>query len=412
MRLTKTSKNLVTYFLDNPCMQPVQTTNKKGVLHMLYCLQDAVSNLGHTISHYRMASQKILGLKDVPLPKTFKRDNFPEGVMNHIESHSNFHLSFFFSLGTRKIQVHFIVEEKEEEIERKMELYKEYVEKIMIWLSIVQKYASHKCSRELHLYIYHTSMQKFLPHNRNVVLDQIHVNTAFTYTCNPVSEIVVFRKEEWFKVMMHETFHNFALDFSDMNNVEATKHIRSLFHLNDSETDVNLFESYTECWARLWNAVFCSYFLMKEGEKERDFLLHFDSFMRIEIIFAYFQMVKVLDFMGIRYKDLVNGSKKVSFKEKTNVLSYYILTLVLLSNYNDFLSWCEKNNGFIAFKKTSANLQSFCEFIEKKYKSAGMLRGTKCMEDFFLKTVYGKKINDVNKMFLLNNMRMTVAELG
>ena len=62
-----------------------------------------------------------------------------------------------------------------------------------------------------------------MPDSNIDIIDQIHVNTGFTTTCPVDSEIVIFREEEWFKVFIHETFHNFALDFSDMNNSACHK---------------------------------------------------------------------------------------------------------------------------------------------------------------------------------------------
>ena len=71
-----------------------------------------------------------------------------------------------------------------------------------------------------------------LPSTNIEILNSSHVNTAFTRTCPKKSEIVVFRKEEWFKVFIHESFHNFGLDFSDMNNAECTSRILDIFPVN------------------------------------------------------------------------------------------------------------------------------------------------------------------------------------
>ena len=58
------------------------------------------------------------------------------------------------------------------------------------------------------------------------------------------------------------------------------------------------------------------------------------------------------------------------YKEDTSVLSYYIITLILLNNYQSFLSWCNTNNtSILQFKKTTANIDAFCNFIGKKYKN-------------------------------------------
>ena len=133
------------------------------------------------------------------------------------------------------------------------------------------------------MYIYHTSLLKMLPSTNIEILNETHVNTAFTRTCPKDSEIVVFRKEEWFKVFIHETFHNFGLDFSDMELTTCNTKILSIFPVN---SDVNLYEAYTEFWARLMNVLFCSYINMKNKNDVDEFLTNAEFFMNFERIFS------------------------------------------------------------------------------------------------------------------------------
>jgi hypothetical protein len=129
-------------------------------------------------------------------------------------------------------------------------------------------------------------------------------------------------------------------------------------------------------------------------------------------------MVKVLDFMDLRYEDLYKKTgisenmRKTLYKEDTNVLSYYVLTLVLMNNYQDFLSWCNINNiAILNFKKTTKNLDEFCKFIEKKYKTKNMLEGVECTEKL-LHVVKNSKRKQKDMLYLLKNLRMTICELG
>lgn len=273
--------------------------------------------------------------------------------------------------------------------------------------------------------MYLTSLTKKLPTSNITILDENHVNTAFTYTCPVDSEIVIFRKEEWFKVLMHETFHNFALDFSDMNTSECTKRMLSIFKV---KSDVNLYEAYTEFWAEIMNAVFCSYVLLKkigeEDEREEEFLSNCEFFINFERTYKFFQLVKTLDYMGLKYKDLYSISpesefkREMLYKEKSSILSYYIITAVLLNDYQGFMSWCNTNNlSLLQFKKTNSNLTGFCTYIEKKYKTKTMNESIGCMETFMSRLHNDKKIsknikNKKNLDYILNNMRMTVCEMG
>jgi hypothetical protein len=131
---------------------------------------------------------------------------------------------------------------------------------------------------------------KEFPETNIQILDQENVNTAFTRTCPKNSEIIVFRKEEWFKSFLHETFHNFGLDFSDMNNNSCNSKILEIFPVN---SEVNLFESYTEFWARIMNILFCSFVSMKDKNDEKEFLSNVEVFVNFERAYSFFQVVKV-----------------------------------------------------------------------------------------------------------------------
>ena len=141
-------------------------------------------------------------------------------------------------------------------------------------------------------------------------------------------------------------------------------------------------------------------------------------FINFERVFAFFQMVKVLNFMDLSYQNLYEKSvyseniRKTMYKENTNVLSYYIITLILFNSYQDFLVWCDTNNtSLFQFKKTNKNLDNFCLFIENKYKTKNMLDGINCTENLLSKVIkLDKKQRGLG--YLLKNLRMTICELG
>ena len=172
-----------------------------------------------------------------------------------------------------------------------------------------------------------TSLKKELPKSENIILEQTHVNTAYTTVCPKDSEIIIYRKEEWFKVFIHESFHNFALDFSGMDTKEVHENILNLFQVN---SEVNLFESYTEFWAEIINAIFCSFLLIHDKNDVNGFLKNVEYFVNMEINFSFFQMVKALNHMGLKYEDIV-GKKNEKYKENTNVLAYYVIKTILLN---------------------------------------------------------------------------------
>jgi hypothetical protein len=429
LRLTKNSEMLMSFFLEKKCINhSEQTAKTNNILKQLYYdikqgetfVKNQKAKEGD--SFYKLNVTKLTNVSQVPKPKSFNPGSFPPEIRNHIDNNMLYSLSYTFSLMNREIKVYFVVEHSSPEYQ--IELYNEYIEKILVWLHVINEYASKKCSKRLVLYLYFTSLKKQLPSSNIHILNQNNVNTAFTYTCPVDSEIVVFRREEWFKVLMHESFHNFALDFSDMNTEECTRHILSIFKV---KSDVNLFEAYTEFWAEIMNAAFCSYFFLKDSPNKNEpevvyeFLSNCEFFINFERTFKFFQMVKTLDFMGLKYKNLYSNTsvsesmRETLYKEDSNVLSYYIITTILMNNYQGFLSWCNTNNlSLLQFKKTTSNITSFCQFIEKNYKSKSMIESVACMQRFYHNVKRTGKLGKKTKVldFVLNNMRMTLCELG
>ena len=253
MKLSKNSKDLMLFFTKNKHINTVKQTNRTNdILTELYKdIYDAyvfVNSLKRDV-YYTITTKKIVNTSQIPQPKTFNANSFPDAVRAHIDEVAAFEITYTFSLYSRTVKLIFVVEDANAEL--KMSMFNKYVDAIVMWLYILNLYASKQCANTLTVYFYFTSLEKTLPSTNISILDEMSVNTAFTRTCPTDSEIVVFRQEEWFKVFIHETFHNFALDFSDMNNHEVHQCILNIFKV---KSDVNLYEAYTEFWAETMNA--------------------------------------------------------------------------------------------------------------------------------------------------------------
>lgn len=411
MNLSKKSKELILFFSKNKHINYVnQTAKTKSILTELY---KEILEAFHYINKrniYNYSIKKIQSATQIIKPKFFNAKSFPEIVRNHIDQTMLCEICYTFSLHERKIKIYFVTEYDETHIN--IGLYNKYLQAVAIWLYILNIYSSKECSKTITVYFYLTSLEKVLPNSNIHILDEINVNTAFTTTCPVDSEIVVFRKEEWFKVFIHETFHNFGLDFSMMNNEIIKQCILNIFKV---KSDVNGYEAYTEFWAEIMNALFCSFFALKDKNNISEFLSNTELFINFERTYSFFQLIKTLDFMGLSYIDLYSNSNQSKilrenlYKEKTNVLSYYIIKTILLNNYQGFLSWCNENNlSLLNFKKTNANLTEFCEFIKKNYKKQVMLDNVNDAEKLLLKIK--RKKGDYK--FVLSNLRMSICELG
>jgi len=430
MKLTQNCMLLMDFFIKNNFINHDENENNKKLVLILHTLYNDIYNsykkllIFKKTNIYEPLVKKINNINQISKPKFFNNDSFPDVIRKHIDKHSTYEITYIFSLMNRNIKVHFIIENNKSEL--KIDLYNKYLEWIIIWLFILNDYSSKLCSKNLVIYFYFTSLKKSFPNNNIDILDQHNVNTAFTSSCSLDSEIIIFRKEEWFKVFIHETFHSFGLDFSDMNNVECHSKILSIFKV---KSDVNLYESYTEYWAEIMNCLFCSFFLLKDKDKENfnEFFKTSEYLINLEKTHSFFQLVKVLKFMGLTYQDLYSNKKESIvlrnnlYKEKTNVLAYYVIKMILLNHYPEFLSWCSKHNiSLLAFKKTIKNQMDFCSFIEKFYKSNSMLNGISITTDFLNNVHHSENISkNINKKknnkefnYLMNNLRMTLCEMG
>jgi len=412
MKLLKESNQLMLFFSKNNNLnKPKLTTKTKIIFGELHNDILKAYNYVKGYKPYKATIKKITNSSQITKPKIFNVSSFPKMVINHIDDKIMSEVSYSFSIYGRNIKVHFIVENDNVKVERELDVYNRYVETIAMWLHILNKYAPKECVKTINIYLYFTSLLKQLPSSNITILDKNNVNTAFTTTCPIDSEIVIFRKEEWLKVLIHETFHNFGLDFSMMNNESVNNCILDIFPVNSI---VNAYESYTEFWAEIINVLFCSFFGQKNKLDINEFLSGCEIYLTFEKSYSIFQMVKTLHFMGLTYNELYSKTKYAKkarelYKEKTNVLSYYVLKTILLNNFQGFLSWCStKNVSLLNFKKTSGSQNDFCEFIRKNYKSSSILEGVNDSEEFLSKV----KRKKGNMKYILSNMRMSICELG
>jgi len=284
------------------------------------------------------------------------------------------------------------------------------IQKIYIWLYIAGLYATSHCSRKMNVFIYWTDLKKKLP-NVGGMIEQLHANTAFTTSCRDTTDLNIYRSEEWFKVFVHETFHNMGLDFSGYPQEDAVSHILKLFPV---KSNVNLFETYCETWAETLNVCFLVFESTRNKSDIENMIKKMEKIMDYERIFSMFQCMKVLHFYGLDYHDLYKKTNTChlarihKYKESTNVLSYYILKSLLIYYIDDFLSWCQENNDEkkMNFGKSAVqeNMMEYCLFIESRYLQKEYIDVLESIESWF----DSKESNQTSLNEIRKTMRMTV----
>ena len=383
------------------------------VYHYIYCIQDKTmpdfslktmhkvfrilhSDIRESFANCnsnRLDSPMIRSIDSwmkLPLPADMRRcllseekktdnDYFPEKIQKHILNEQSVAITYNFNVGNRTVVLHFVLFNKRE---NNVNMHKMRVKarRVCALLHLVSLHASRAtCSSALNIFIYMTEFKKLFPDETSKVLDSEHANTGLSYHCARNNDVVVYRKEEWFKVLIHELFHAFGLSFIDGDLPDgADAAMQSMLKKTYAISHpVRIYETYCEIWARILNAVFACF---SDGDGN-DSKCADANCMNSDIELAVFgecvmkglqkdaehalhQCAKIMHHMGIPSHVLLNPTDEnraivfEKYRENTNVFAYYVLTCALQHSHEIFLEWCYKNNPIID-KKPRANIMQF-----------------------------------------------------
>jgi len=329
-------------------------------------------------------------------------DLIDENVKTHIETSNFIGKTCEFHIKSHHIRVNIFSE---------TDIPDTYFKKIYIWLYTALEFSERKCSQKLSFYLYLTDLEKTVP-TKNHSIDRINVNTGFTFPCRSKNEINIYRKEEWFKVLIHETLHNLGLDFSHHEYSRIDNKIIELFPV---QSEVRLCETYCEMWAEIIN-IMLIVFTTTRNPENIDFLLkHTEKMLDYERVFSLFQCAKILKHFGISYTQLYERTdnahmiRKMRYKENTPVLSYYIIKSFLMYNVNDFLEWCVSNNGIsIRFHDAdiNRNLDNYFILIKQHYQDKKFIDCIDQLCDWFIKQEKTRRSKDTE----FKTLRMSLFE--
>lgn len=345
--------------------------------------------------------------QEFPISKNniVKSDNYsyiPQIIRYQIENTEIKSVSYKFSIFEQQIQLYIAIPST---IKKWNRYFESCLYRIYLWLFIIYPYRNNSCSQTLDIYLYLLDIPKKINPNKYVILNQEKVNTAFTFSCKKNNNINIFREEEWFKVFIHETMHSICLDFSDSFKLTEISKNRIL-NLFSIQSDILLYETYSELNAEIINIIFFIYFTTKKNDSLENYhnlcLKKFKKYIFYESIFSCFQSTKVLHYNRIKYKDIIT-KKPNNYREQTNVFVYYILKSILMNHIDDYFDWLyNKNKGSLKFIKTEKQINSFVDLIQKNYMDPSYLLKIEEMEKWFLKN----NINNIENITL----RMSLFE--
>tara|TARA_B110000444_G_scaffold234802_1_gene245389 strand:- start:2280 stop:3536 length:1257 start_codon:yes stop_codon:yes gene_type:complete len=416
MSLSKESQKLMSFFLDDFGKYSYQKSKQKEVDIIFKNIFNElmISNKMYKTSYKKNTKREvkeILGEKDIMDCGSLLNSGYiiPE-IRQYIITKSKELLIVKNKIQGVNVTLYFLLFENTGNLEK----YNAYIDDIFIFLNFILGFMKEKRIDSLTYCLYLTHFKKTLPDNLGNILSPQHCNTGVTMGCVKNGEILIFREEEWFKVLIHETFHSLCLDFNNMHLEKFNGKIRNLININ---SQYNLFESYTETWACILNSCFSSLKLIEYKSNLKDFLLYLDFCLHFERIFSLFQCVKVLDHMGLKYKNIVNNTssnnslKILFYKENTNVFAYYIVKCILLYYKDDFILWCVKNNvdNIFNFLKSEENLDSFFHLIESLHYKYDLMNDMKIAYNLLMKTKKGYIKNKRN--ILTDTLKMTIVNV-
>lgn len=416
MSFTKESNDLMRFFTDNfhkisSKKGPINQKNTDKILNTLYDdirLSSRLIDMVINNSKFKKQSIKINKWSDAPKCYLLESTFVPKNIYEKIKF-VNGYLKVNCNLNDKNITIYIFTFD---DTYKNINYYNKHIKNILMVLKILLLYSNSK-KGSLKIYLYLSKENKLLPENSLKILDKNNCNSAVTTACNSNGSILIYRQEEWLKVCIHELFHTLCLDFNAGNHSEVKLRFHDLFNI---KSDMEISEAYCEFWATIINCCFCSYNLLDDPCDKSTFLLYTEFCIEFERTFSFFQAYKILNFMGLTYKEFISNTeenkilKHTLYRENTNVFTYYILKMVLLFNYDSFLYWCNVNNSsLLKFRLTPNNLNNFYNFFESRYKTKSLKKFIdNDMDIMYKKLVSGTKFPYKQK--IIRTLRMTICE--
>jgi hypothetical protein len=167
-----------------------------------------------------------------------------------------------------------------------------------------------KKKKAFNIYLILTTLKKQLPTN-NQIIGPKHINSGYTDFGNNI--ILIWRDEEFEKVIFHEAIH-----FLDMDVRNMAFNDNSLPH--NIEGPKSYFEAFTDFWGIFYHLIYFSLLTNKSV----------DSLFQIEYAFIKNQAI-----MFNNYFDLGKWNNKKTIKQKSPAFSYFILKYLVFKNVID-----------------------------------------------------------------------------
>jgi len=237
-------------------------------------------------------------------------------------------------------------------------------------------------------------------------IEQKDVNTGYaTYD----GEVVLYRKEELLKVLIHELVH--ALQFD--REIEVIEPVYKKHKGVSSQKIIRLTETFTEFWACVIN---CYLVAEKLEYTSEQVFCRFIHYLECEVAFSIIQMLKFMMAQGwIPGENKSINSLTKQTDKHTNVFSYYFLKTHLLMNINEFICLTETKDDYVMYSSTKKRNRNVLSFLLKFNREIGItyykyeMYASSLRNRQFNKELSDEKKRIIYKLFITS--RMTCIEL-
>ena len=175
------------------------------------------------------------------------------------------------------------------------------------------------------------SNQKKNVYPKTKVLCCDNINSGSTY---PGKNIVCWRREEFYKVLIHELFHYHSFDF--FSSSRYYKDLENMIMIPAIHGNDMLNEAYTETSTIIILSIiqYINNMHLADGYiSDKHLVEHMNQFIKREILFILYQIAKIFFIFGCEDVDLYINNKIIIHKN-TSFRSYFIIKMILLSNIN------------------------------------------------------------------------------
>ena len=304
----------------------------------------------------------------------------------HLNDNSNFigksiktkmdKLKYIYHAEYNNIDLYFVTNKKIENINK-------FIINKLIIISTLKSLFNRKKSYQK-ITIYDINEKKNLPKKDNEIIGPTNCNSGYChviYDSNKNGDIVLYRKEELIKVLIHESIHANFVDY----NIIINQRLSNLNKKICTKYNILINESFTETLACMLNMILVSY------HSKCDINLIFNN----ELNFMIKTFTKLMNYYNItKIEDIIvkEGCRRY-FKQNTNVFSYYILKTINYLNIETFLNLMDKNTNKFYTIKTKSFITKYVNFVFDNI--------------FFMnKFIKKQKITDRNLRLSLYELRM------